>query len=127
MILKYLFPIFNIKDDKNGGSEETKSNWHKEKRICNGKFFNRYFTLTLEKHEPSLISLSYFLKLEDSDEIYHIINDEMKTGSVNLFLENFIDYIDEVPKNNVEHYIYAFMKCSDEIKFDNKLDHIRWI
>ena len=123
MILKYLFPIFELKDHKIGWTVKTKSNWHKEKRICSGKFINRYFTLTLEKHEPSSILLSDFLKLEDSDKIYDIINNEMKTGSVNLFLENFIYYIDEVPKNNVEHYIYAFMKCSDEIKFDNKLDH----
>lgn len=128
MILKYLFPIFERKDQAIGRSEKTGFNWHKENRICSGKFFKRYFTLTLEKHESSSILLSYFLKLEDSDEIYHIINDEMKTGTVNSFLENFRYYIDEVPKNNVEHYIYAFMKCGDEIKFDNELNnHMDWI
>lgn len=128
MILQYLFPIFERKDRTIGRSEKTESNWHKENRICSDKYFKRYFTLTLEKHESSSILLSYFLKLDEADEIYHILNDERKTGTLNSFLENFRYYIDEIPKNNVEHYIYAFIKCGDKIKFDKKLNnHMDWI
>ena len=123
----YLFPILRIVDSKFSFNQDNEK-WDIQRRICSEKHFDKYFTLSLENNEVSVILLEKLAKLDDLDEICEILTQKSNLDYNHSLLNQFSKLTSEIPKENLNLFIKAFMKCGDEMElYSISRRYLNWI
>ena len=124
--LIFLFPILNSEQQQI--SYETYINWEKNHKLCSEKYFENYFTLSLENYEITITSLNQLIKLNEIDEIYNYCTKETNLSYNHSLLRGFKNLIPEVPLENHEFFIKGLMKAGDSIKIHHySRKYFNWI
>lgn len=113
-LLIYLFPKLNAKNNPLTYNDYTK--WNENHNISTKEHFEKYFTFTLDTNEVSKFLLERLIQLEDVEEIYDLLLYKNNSEYNNSLLIQFRKLIPEIPNNNTQLFIKAFMKCGDELE-----------
>lgn len=125
IVLNHLFPI--LKYHKHHSYPKFK-NLHKQHKIGSNKYFDKYFTLSLETDEVPIDTLNKFTKPINIVEIYRIFSQENnQIYNFNLFDELYL-IVDDIPKENCEPIITVLLKQSPNLNLLRKsLSQVNWI
>ncbi|WP_407421252.1 P-loop NTPase fold protein [Methanobrevibacter sp.] len=110
-LLVFLFPTLNTKSTEL--TCELYKEWQNEHRICSEKYFENYFTLSLEKNEVNMTSLSQLIQSNEVNEIFEFFTQSTDLDFNHSLLRKFSKLIPEIPKENIEYFIKALMKSGD--------------
>lgn len=125
MVLNHLFPI--LKYHKHNSYPKLEY-LHKQHRIGNNRYFDKYFTLSLETDDVSSVTLDKLTKPINIFEIYEIFDEKNnQTYNFNLFEELYL-IADEIPKENCEPIITVLLKQSPNLNLARgSLSKVNWI
>lgn len=113
-ILEYMFPKLKAVYGKTHYGPEWLHTWRKDLKICSSDIFDIYFKLSIPKDKISKNELEATISLNNDfnlfkEELLNLID----KGKIMEFLEYFGDYIDEIPKENIENVIDVLMDIGD--------------
>ena len=94
------------------GSEWDDS-WKYERRICSKKFFEKYFTLTLETDEISIVSIQNLLSASDSNSISDTILEFNNNHKTKDLFDLMINRMEDIPKENAQYFISSLIDIGD--------------
>ena len=115
-VLLYLFPIFvkiNMPNQHFNGEDVNR--WADNKKICAEKYFDKYFTLTLEENEVSDSFISELLEMEDVDAISKIFIDLDSRNQIKDTFNKLIPRIMEIPQDNCQAFIKSILDIGEVI------------
>ena len=115
-VLLYLFPIFgkvNMPNQYFNG--ENINRWAENKKLCTEKYFDKYFTLSLEENEVSDSVISDLLEMEDVDAISQIFIDLDSRGQIKDAFNKLIPRIIEIPQKNCPVFITSIFNIGEVI------------
>lgn len=111
-LLIFLFPILDINTISKNAVNDMYYNEHK---ICVDKYFEKYFTLSLENKEASDVLVDEIVKMNEIDEICEILKRRNDLEYNHSLISKFSKNISKIPKEDNEVFIKSIMKCGDEI------------
>ncbi len=115
-VLLYLFPIFgkvNMPNQYFNG--ENINRWDENKKLCTEKYFDKYFTLSLEENEVSDSVISDLLEMDDVDAISQIFIDLDSRGQIKDAFNKLIPRIMEIPQKNCPAFIMSIFNIGEAI------------
>lgn len=113
-ILLYLFPIFVKVNMPNQYFNGTYANqWVQNKKICTEKYFDKYFTLSLEENEVSDSVISNLLETEDVATISQIFIDLDSRGQIKDAFNKIIPRINEIPQSKCQSFIMSILNIGE--------------
>ncbi len=115
-VLLYLFPIFTKVNKPNQYfNRENIHQWVGNKRISTKKYFDKYFTLSLEENEVSELFISNLLEMKDADSISKRFIELDSRGQIKDALNKFIPRIEEIPQKNCSAFIMSMLDIGEII------------
>lgn len=113
-ILGNMFPKLGaIYGNTNYGPEWLRT-WRKDLKICSPDIFDTFFKLSISKGKISKKQLEAVISLNnDLESFTKALLDLIEKKKILEFLEYLGDYIDEIPKENIENVISALMDIGD--------------
>ena len=115
-VLLYLFPIFvkvNMPNQCYAGNDMNR--WAENKKICTEKYFDKYFTLSLEENEVSDSFISDLIRKDDVDIISQVFIDLDSRGQIKDALNKLIRRINEIPQKNCPAFIMSILNIGEVI------------
>ncbi|MFH1929572.1 MAG: P-loop NTPase fold protein [Chloroflexota bacterium] len=115
-VCRQLFPqLAHIYDNTSYGPG-WQSTWRKEKRICAGDVFYKYFLLGVPEGEISETEIYVALQKAVSRSAFAgVLRELIRRGLVRRFLERMQDFTKEFPVEKVETTIGALLDIGDEL------------
>lgn len=112
-MLIYLFPL--LEDRLNPITKTEYEKWVDEHKICCEKYFEKYFTMSLENNEVADSLIDLLIKKTDEKEIHDFFTKRNNPDYNHSLLFKFSNKLSEIPNKNSELFIKALMKCGDEM------------
>lgn len=124
--INYLFPT--LTSDPTKITNKSYITWENAHKICCEKYFEKYFTLSLENNEISQKSLDQLIQMDKTDEIFNFFTKETNLNYNHSLLIGFKKQIPEIPEKNYESFIKAIMKAGDSMEiYPHSRRYFNWI
>ena len=112
-LLIFLFPILDMENISL--NSDFYDSYYNEHKICIDKYFEKYFTLSLENKEASDMMVNELINMNDIEEICEIFKRRNNLEYNHSLISKFSKNISEIPEENYEIFIKSILKCGDEI------------
>lgn len=113
-LLVFLFPL--LKTMTNPISKNRFNEWVDNHKICCEKYFEKYFTISLDTNEASDAFIELLIEKNNEHEIYSSLTKRNNPEYNNSLFYKLSDKILNIPPENSEFFIKALLRCGDEIK-----------
>jgi predicted KAP-like P-loop ATPase len=102
--------------------DEREDEWRREKRVCSGEYFDKYFMLGVPVGEISDWEMRLFIMMaKDSKAFHDKLMEFFNKGMGRRLLEKMQDYVSEVDKEYVESVIVSIFNAEDRIVGERRL------
>jgi predicted KAP-like P-loop ATPase len=102
--------------------DEREAEWRREKRVCSGEYFDKYFMLGVPVGEISDWEMRLFIMMaKDSNAFRDRLLEFFHKGMGRRLLERMQDYIGGVDKESVESVIVSIFNAEDRIVEEQRL------
>ena len=112
-LLVFLFPL--LKSMTNPIPKNKFDAWVDNHKICCEKYFEKYFTISLEKNEASDSFIELLIEKTNEHEIYSSLTKRNNPEYNNSLFYKLSNKISNMPPENSEFFIKALLRCGDEI------------
>lgn len=87
--------------------------WGYDLRICADKFFDGYFTLTIDDNKISMLEIKDLFKFKDTESISNFILRQNEENKTKYLFDLMINRIEDISKENAEYFIASLIDIGD--------------